>query len=81
MFCKFAGDPGCIWSEGKTPTKTSNLSHPGICEPVDSQKCQAQTWISCTGTRANCSAKYEPGVLSTVVRMPRTKVERTDLLF
>ena len=73
-FFFYTGDPGCIWSEGKTPSRSTNITHPGICEPVDSPKCNFQLWISCSGKKANCSGRTEPGVLTKDIRMPRSKV-------
>ncbi|KAJ8303279.1 hypothetical protein KUTeg_019675 [Tegillarca granosa] len=35
------GDPHCVWTEGKQPHGGA-LSHPGICEPVDSRNCSYQ---------------------------------------
>eukprot|EP00795_Rhopilema_esculentum_P007433 gene7433-13194_t len=69
-----SGDPGCIWSEGKTPSRVVDITHPGICEPVDSPRCSFQTWVSCTGKKENCTGRYEAGVRTTDVRFPRTKV-------
>ena len=36
------GDPNCIWTPGQVPaiTNRSQLSHPGVCEPVDSDRCK-----------------------------------------
>ena len=74
--CFHIGDPGCIWSEGQTPSRLTNITHPGICEPVDSPKCNFQTWVSCSGRKANCSGRTEPGVLKTDIRFPRYNVRR-----
>ena len=34
------GDPDCTWRPGATPQKTSHLSHPGICDPLNSVLCR-----------------------------------------
>ncbi|EDV19969.1 expressed hypothetical protein [Trichoplax adhaerens] len=53
------GDPDCIWLEGSAPNMTTGLSHPGICEPMNSATCCGkQSWLSCgvacpTGTTTN----------------------------
>lgn len=42
------GDPDCTWIEGATPSRSNDISHPGICEPLDSQSCcQKQSWVTC----------------------------------
>uniref|UniRef100_A0A1I8G570 Temptin n=1 Tax=Macrostomum lignano TaxID=282301 RepID=A0A1I8G570_9PLAT len=33
------GDPQCVWTEGGTPERTDGITHPGICEPVNSENC------------------------------------------
>ena len=35
------GDPNCTWTKGGTPSTTTGLSHPGICEPVTADACQS----------------------------------------
>ncbi|VDP84394.1 unnamed protein product [Echinostoma caproni] len=34
------GDPNCEWTKGQTPSRTTNLSHPGVCTPVNSLRCK-----------------------------------------
>ena len=43
------GDPDCTWTEGATPSKSSDLSHPAICEPLHSPTCcgKKQSWLRC----------------------------------
>ena len=38
------GDPNCQWQEGQMPSisQSSQLSHPGVCEPIDSDRCKIQ---------------------------------------
>lgn len=33
------GDPDCVWKNGIVPHRTNNITHPGVCTPVDSLKC------------------------------------------
>lgn len=33
------GDPSCVWTKGDTPASSTGISHPGICEPIDSSAC------------------------------------------
>ncbi|VDP67653.1 unnamed protein product [Echinostoma caproni] len=33
------GDPECTWTNGMQPNRTTNLSHPGMCTPIDSATC------------------------------------------
>ncbi|RUS68433.1 hypothetical protein EGW08_023805, partial [Elysia chlorotica] len=44
------GDPDCSWTPGKMLPALA-VSHPGICEPLHSPRCQEMnTWLRCTGT-------------------------------
>ena len=70
------GDPGCTWSVGGPAPTGSAKSHPGVCEPVDSAKCKSQTWISCSGMKANCSGRTEPGVKTHTIRFPKWNVSK-----
>ncbi|RDD37774.1 Temptin [Trichoplax sp. H2] len=52
------GDPECTWAVGATPSISTGLSHPGICEPLNSPTCcgQKQSWLSCN---IDCPNKAE----------------------
>ena len=43
------GDPDCVWVKGgAAPNRTTGLTHPGICTPLNSAKCCGkQSWLSC----------------------------------
>ncbi|XP_055897981.1 uncharacterized protein LOC106059379 isoform X2 [Biomphalaria glabrata] len=42
------GDPLCIWSPGKTPSRTTNITHPGVCEPMGDPKCRGKNlFVTC----------------------------------
>jgi len=36
------GDPLCVWQPGLIPTRTTGLTHPGVCEPFTDPVCQAE---------------------------------------
>ncbi|KAL3319326.1 hypothetical protein Ciccas_002008 [Cichlidogyrus casuarinus] len=36
------GDPNCLWTEGQPDPTGVNISHPGICTPIDSAPCKAR---------------------------------------
>ena len=74
-FCFNTGDPLCQWREGQPHPKAALISHPGVCEPVDSPRCTNQKWISCTGTKQKCPAINETGVREFDVRFPHTLVK------
>nr|KAG5696786.1 hypothetical protein BaRGS_012809 [Batillaria attramentaria] len=40
------GDPGCVWKAGQNATEPAK-GHPGICEPVGSDKCKDSWFKSC----------------------------------
>ncbi|CAI2727279.1 unnamed protein product [Schistosoma spindalis] len=37
------GDPKCQWKIGDLPERIFNITHPGVCTPVDSEVCKRQT--------------------------------------
>ena len=42
------GDPDCIWMIGNPPNRTTNITHPGICDPVNADQCYGkQDWLPC----------------------------------
>ncbi|KAA3680423.1 uncharacterized protein DEA37_0010782 [Paragonimus westermani] len=34
------GDPDCVWTPGALPQRLTNISHPGVCTPIDSTICR-----------------------------------------
>ncbi|XP_021380223.1 uncharacterized protein LOC110467403 [Mizuhopecten yessoensis] len=70
------GDPACTWTPGNTPAKTTGLSHPGVCEPLNSELCREKnTWLDCSATgNGNCPAFEEPGMQNVTLKFPRTDV-------
>jgi len=46
------GDPTCAWTAGSTPAGPAK-THPGVCDPVGSDKCKAiNKFISCPSSSA-----------------------------
>lgn len=43
------GDPGCRWLPGRIPDRHSNVTHPGVCEPLNSEQCKKKNaqWDIC----------------------------------
>ncbi|KAH9508905.1 DBH-like monooxygenase protein 1 [Bulinus truncatus] len=42
------GDPYCVWSPGTVPSRVENITHPGVCEPMNSSLCAAKVdFVSC----------------------------------
>nr|KAI8748695.1 tyramine beta-hydroxylase-like [Biomphalaria glabrata] len=42
------GDPTCVWSPGQIPTRTVDITHPGVCEPMNSSSCAGKnSFVSC----------------------------------
>ncbi|XP_025104356.1 DBH-like monooxygenase protein 1 homolog [Pomacea canaliculata] len=36
------GEPRCVWTPGTTPERTVGITHPGVCEPMESEQCQTK---------------------------------------
>ncbi|PAA55375.1 hypothetical protein BOX15_Mlig001173g3 [Macrostomum lignano] len=68
------GDPECVWQEGGKPSRTDNVTHPGICEPVGSEKCAKLNGEFKCPEQFNCSAIHQSGVRQMSLRLNRTKV-------
>ncbi|KAK3590299.1 hypothetical protein CHS0354_007713 [Potamilus streckersoni] len=51
------GDPNCVWSPGHSPFKSVGLTHPGVCEPVNSSQCAGKNdWVDCHVDEFKCDA-------------------------
>ncbi|XP_041368429.1 uncharacterized protein LOC121382865 [Gigantopelta aegis] len=73
------GDPDCIWSPGQFPTRVTNITHPGVCDPWDGAKCKTKNiWVSCDAGEFKCDAINDPAVKSVTLRYPPTKVPPTE---
>ncbi|GFN92856.1 dopamine beta-hydroxylase-like isoform x3 [Plakobranchus ocellatus] len=43
------GDPYCSWTSGAVPTRTANITHPGVCDPMDALWCQGKAdFVDCS---------------------------------
>ncbi|KAJ8300472.1 hypothetical protein KUTeg_021991 [Tegillarca granosa] len=72
------GDPQCKWKVGELPERTTNITHPGICEPLDSEQCMNETqFVSCDSKQFLCDALHEPairGMKNTTIKFPEIKI-------
>jgi len=61
------GDPDCVWRLGEIPERQTSISHPGICEPVKSARCQGKVdFVRCGFEPASqCDAINTSGHLFT----------------
>ncbi|XP_055898224.1 dopamine beta-hydroxylase-like [Biomphalaria glabrata] len=42
------GDPACVWSVGQVPSRTKDITHPGVCEPFHDSMCHGKNdFVSC----------------------------------
>lgn len=77
------GDPHCRWRIGTHADRTAVVTHPGICEPVESPMCKEKNGrygdeLACDRERQPCSALTEIGVQTLDIRLPQTRVPNTD---
>ncbi|XP_041368430.1 DBH-like monooxygenase protein 2 homolog [Gigantopelta aegis] len=73
------GDPDCIWSPGQFPTRVTNITHPGVCDPWGDAKCKTKNiWVSCDAGEFKCDAIKDPAVKNVTLRYPPTKVPPTE---
>ncbi|KAK7114201.1 hypothetical protein V1264_000300 [Littorina saxatilis] len=73
------GDPDCVWTPGSTPPRTSNISHPGVCDPWNKEECVSKnTWVDCSAGEFSCDYINDPDVLNMTIRFPRTKVPAAE---
>ncbi|KAA0183512.1 Atp-binding cassette superfamily [Fasciolopsis buskii] len=64
------GDPKCVWQKSIQPERTTNITHPGLCTPIDSATCRDRKVCE-----TYCPAQFPPfasafmtvGVLATVL--------------
>lgn len=74
------GDPDCDWVKGRTPKRTENITHPGICEPMDSERCKEKnSWLRCPeDPNAFCPELSKPDVKSLDLKLDKTRVPATS---
>nr|UQI50305.1 dopamine beta-hydroxylase isoform X1 [Chiton albolineatus] len=75
------GDPDCQWTPGLTPSRVVNITHPGICQPVDSAHCMALQSEDFKCEVYSCPAINEPNVKKLDLRFPRTKVPSKETTY
>ncbi|KAK3605266.1 hypothetical protein CHS0354_037667 [Potamilus streckersoni] len=69
------GDPNCVWTPGKSPFKLVGLSHPGVCEPMNSSQCAGKnTWVDCHVDEFRCKAVNSKETKNLTVRFPVSAV-------
>jgi len=76
------GDPDCVWRPGSQPSVNTGLTHPGICEPVDSELCQDKNDIEVEETEPfNCPAVEDEGVIVKDIRMDKTEIPAKETTY
>ncbi|KAK3577799.1 hypothetical protein CHS0354_024842 [Potamilus streckersoni] len=70
------GDPRCAWKIGQLPERVINISHPGICEPLDSPACfDKNRWLNCSAIKEHvCPAREHPGMMKKTLKFPESHV-------
>ncbi|XP_053380508.1 uncharacterized protein LOC123546565 isoform X2 [Mercenaria mercenaria] len=54
---KELGDPDCVWKPKDKPSFITGLSHPGVCEPMDSPECEGKnSFMNCELNEFKCPA-------------------------
>ncbi|XP_041370326.1 peptidyl-glycine alpha-amidating monooxygenase-like [Gigantopelta aegis] len=73
------GDPDCVWRPGQVPSRTVNVSHPGICEPMTSHKClMYNTWIVCGVKEFRCDTVNDTDMKNITLQFPVTDIPSTE---
>lgn len=76
------GDPYCTWIMGESPSRTTGLSHPGVCDPYDSQDCQQRNnWQLCVEDEFICDSMKSDETQQLDLRIPPTKVPAVDTIY
>ncbi|KAK7475437.1 hypothetical protein BaRGS_00033318, partial [Batillaria attramentaria] len=69
------GDPTCSWRKGRAPTHTTNITHPGICEPTDAAHCRTTNhWLQCQQGHFECDAFKDKDLQNLTLKLPPTRV-------
>ncbi|KAL3870614.1 hypothetical protein ACJMK2_038662 [Sinanodonta woodiana] len=69
------GDPNCVWTNGQVPSKVVGLSHPGVCEPMNSFLCTGKNaWVDCHVGEFSCNAINNNETMNLTVRFPVSAV-------
>ncbi|XP_064598116.1 DBH-like monooxygenase protein 1 homolog [Liolophura sinensis] len=75
------GDPDCVWTPGATPSRTENISHPGICQPIDSAHCLALQADDFKCAEYSCPYIDAPNVKKLDLKFPTTKVPAKETTY
>jgi len=75
------GDPDCVWNIGGNPNRSFGLSHPGICDPLNSATCMGKWAPDCEETEFECDAINQADVMSRDVRLPVTNVPARETTY
>ncbi|XP_053381030.1 uncharacterized protein LOC123555574 isoform X2 [Mercenaria mercenaria] len=76
------GDPECVWTKGKQPTRKTRLTHPGICDPMNTPLCNGKTdFVQCEHKEFDCPAIKEEGTFNFTVRLPETAVPAKETTY
>ncbi|XP_071121713.1 dopamine beta-hydroxylase-like isoform X1 [Mytilus edulis] len=69
------GDPWCLWTPGSKQPLYPPLSHPGICEPWDSETCQSRNGsLQCNNEMPACDGINGTDVKNVTLRLPLSYV-------
>jgi dopamine beta-monooxygenase len=69
------GDPNCTFTKGSTPSRTTGISHPGICEPLGDPKCATMnSWLNCTPPTTTCPEFDQASSKKLELRFPNSSV-------
>jgi len=75
------GDPDCTWKFNTVPKMSTGLSHPGICEPLNSTVCQSKNvWLTCPKP-FSCSAFDLPSTKRISLQFPRTAIPEVETTY
>ncbi|BFZ05846.1 hypothetical protein BsWGS_08885 [Bradybaena similaris] len=74
------GDPNCVWTPGSIPNRTEDITHPGVCDPYDSDFCKDKnTFVSCEMEEFQCEAIKNKSLVSSIdLTFPEIPIPPTD---
>lgn len=77
------GDPNCVWSVGQVPTRTTGITHPGVCEPIDSSMCLGKnSFVSCKpDAMESCDVIKSPDVQNITVTFPNISLPARETTY
>ncbi|XP_046360947.2 uncharacterized protein LOC124138380 isoform X1 [Haliotis rufescens] len=76
------GDPNCVWSFGGQPQRTTNITHPGVCDPWNSVQCQARNgWLKCGSHELHCPVIKKQSTRNLSFTFPETRVPARETTY